>query len=100
MVSLSKLRGSLNWLVPVHAVAGGLGGLVCQMAKHLGAKVIGTTSTEEKAKYAIEECGCDEVILYTQKDFEEEAKRLTNGKGVNVVYDSVSRKTSHNKKGF
>jgi len=76
----------------VHAAAGGLGRLLCQLGKHLGARVIGTTSSEEKAKIA-RESGCDEVILYTQKDFEEETKRITGGKGVNVVYDSVGKDT-------
>jgi NADPH2:quinone reductase len=60
-----------------------------QMSKHLGAKVLGTTSSEAKAEVA-RKAGCDEVILYTQKDFEQEVKRITDGKGVNVVYDSVS----------
>jgi NADPH2:quinone reductase len=59
-----------------------------QMSKHLGAKVLGTTSSEAKAEVA-RKAGCDEVILYTQKDFEQ-VKRITDGKGVNVVYDSVS----------
>jgi len=76
----------------VHAAAGGLGRLLCQLGKHLGARVIGTTSSEEKAKIA-KESGCDDVILYTKTDFEEETKRLTNGKGVNVVYDSIGKDT-------
>jgi len=76
----------------VHAVSGGLGRLICQLGKHLGARVIGTTSSEEKAKVA-KAAGCDEVILYTQKDFEEETKKLTDGKGVNVVYDSIGKDT-------
>jgi NADPH2:quinone reductase len=63
-----------------------------QLAKKKGARVIGTVSTEEKAKLA-REAGADEVILYTQTDFETEVKRLTNGAGVNVVYDSVGRDT-------
>lgn len=74
--------------VLVHAAAGGAGLLVTQLAKIAGARVIGTTSTEEKAKLA-REAGADEVILYTQQDFESETKRLTNGKGVDAVYDSV-----------
>lgn len=77
----------------VHAAAGGLGQLLCQIGKHFGARVIGTTSSEEKAKVA-KEAGCDEVILYTQKDFEEETKKLTQGKGVDVVYDSVGKDTA------
>jgi NADPH:quinone reductase len=76
----------------IHAAAGGVGLLVCQMAKMRGARVIGTTSTEEKAALA-REAGADEVILYTQQDFEPEVKRLTDGKGVNVVYDSVGKDT-------
>jgi len=78
--------------VLVHAAAGGLGSLVTQAAKYLGAFVIGTCSTEEKAKVA-KESGCDEVILYTKQDFETEVKRITSGKGVNVVYDSVGKDT-------
>ncbi len=76
----------------VHAAAGGLGLLVVQMAKRLGARVIGTVSTEAKARLA-REMGADEVILYSQQDFEAETKRLTEGRGVEVVYDSVGRTT-------
>jgi NADPH2:quinone reductase len=76
----------------VQAAAGGTGGLIVQMAKMLGARVFGTVSTEEKAKIAREH-GADEVILYTQQDFEAEARRLTGGRGVDVVYDSVGRTT-------
>src|ERR1044071_6803488 len=76
----------------VHAAAGGAGGLVAQMAKMLGARVFGTVSTEEKAKIAREN-GVDEVILYTQVDFDAEIKRLTGGRGVDVVYDSVGKTT-------
>jgi NADPH2:quinone reductase len=76
----------------VHAAAGGLGLLLCQMAKRRGARVIGTTSTEEKAALA-REAGADEVILYTQTDFETEVKRITGGTGVHVNYDSVGRTT-------
>src|SRR5438876_2451104 len=76
----------------VHAAAGGVGLLLCQMAKMRGARVIGTVSTEEKAKLA-REAGAAEVILYTQQDFEAEVKRLTDGKGVNVIYDSVGKTT-------
>lgn len=76
----------------VHAAAGGVGLLLCQMAKAAGAFVIGTTSTEEKAALA-RAAGADEVILYTQQDFLEEVKRITNGAGVNVVYDSVGKDT-------
>jgi NADPH:quinone reductase len=76
----------------VHAAAGGVGLLLVQMAHNIGARVIGTVSTEEKAKLA-REAGADEVILYMQQDFEAETKRLTGGKGVDVVYDSVGKTT-------
>ena len=76
----------------VHAAAGGVGLLLCQIAKMRGARVIGTVSTEEKAKLA-REAGAAEVILYTKQDFEAEVKRLTAGKGVQVVYDSVGKTT-------
>lgn len=76
----------------VHAAAGGVGLLLVQMAHHIGARVIATVSTEEKAKLA-SEAGADEIILYAQADFEEETKRLTGGKGLDVVYDSVGKTT-------
>src|SRR5437867_5855141 len=76
----------------VHAAAGGVGLLLCQIAKMRGARVIGTVSTEEKAKLA-REAGAAEVILYTRQDFEAEVKRITDGKGVQVVYDSVAKDT-------
>jgi NADPH2:quinone reductase len=76
----------------VHAAAGGVGLLLVQMAHHIGARVIATVSTDEKAKFA-REAGADEVILYTQSDFETETKRLTGGKGLDVVYDSVGKTT-------
>ena len=76
----------------VHAAAGGVGLLLCQIAKRRGARVIGTVSTEEKAALA-REAGADEVILYTQEDFATETRRLTAGAGVQVVYDSVGRTT-------
>ena len=76
----------------VHAAAGGVGLLLCQMAKAAGAIVIGTTSTAEKAALA-RAAGADEVILYTEQDFLAEVKRITGGAGVNVVYDSVGRDT-------
>lgn len=78
--------------VLIHAAAGGVGALVIQMAKRLGATVYGTVSTEGKAQIA-REAGADEVILYTELDFEEELRRLTGGEGVNVVYDSVGKDT-------
>jgi NADPH2:quinone reductase len=76
----------------VHAAAGGVGLLLIQMAKTLGARVFGTVSTPEKAQLA-KDAGADEVILYTQTDFEAEVKRLTDGGGVDVVYDSVAKTT-------
>ena len=76
----------------VHAAAGGVGLLLVQMAHHIGARVIGTVSTDEKAQLA-REAGADEVMLYTQSDFESDTKRLTSGQGVDVVYDSVGKTT-------
>jgi NADPH:quinone reductase len=76
----------------VHAAAGGVGRLLVQMIKHCGGWVAGTVSTEEKAELA-RRAGADETILYTETDFEAEVKRLTNGAGVNVVYDSVGKTT-------
>jgi NADPH2:quinone reductase len=76
----------------VHAAAGGVGLLLVQFAKRAGAKVIGTVSTSQKAALA-RQAGADELILYGQQDFEAEARRLTGGQGVNVVYDSVGATT-------
>lgn len=76
----------------VHAAAGGVGQLLCQIAKLRGARVFGTVSTEEKARIA-RGAGADEVILYSQQDFSAEAKRLNGGKGVQVIYDGVGRAT-------
>lgn len=76
----------------VHAAAGGVGQLLIQMAKMRGAKIIGTVSTDAKAALA-RGVGADEVILYSQQDFEAETKRLTGGRGVQVVYDSVGKTT-------
>ncbi len=76
----------------IHAAAGGVGLLLCQMATMRGARVIGTVSTEAKAKLA-RKAGADEAIIYTRDDFEAEVKRLTSGRGVNVVYDSVGKDT-------
>ena len=76
----------------VHAAGGGTGQLLVQVAKHCGARVIGTVSNEEKAEIA-RDAGADEVILYTKTDFETEVKRLTNNIGVDVVYDSVGKDT-------
>src|ERR1044071_597704 len=76
----------------VHAAAGGVGLLLVQMAKQLGARVIGTAGTKEKAQLA-RDAGADECIIYTEADFEAETKRLTDGKGVHVVYDGVGKAT-------
>jgi NADPH:quinone reductase len=76
----------------VHAAAGGLGLLLCQIASRIGARVIGTVSTEDKAALA-RAAGAHEVILYTKADFLDEVRRLTGGAGVQVVYDSVGRTT-------
>lgn len=79
-------------IILVHAAAGGVGLLLVQIAKNLGATVIGTVSAQEKSRIA-KEAGADHVVIYTQLDFEEEVKKLTNGKGVDVVYDSVGKTT-------
>jgi NADPH:quinone reductase len=76
----------------IHAAAGGVGLLLTQMAHNIGARVIATVSTDEKAKLA-RDAGADDVILYTQSDFEAETRELTGGKGVDVVYDSVGKTT-------
>ena len=78
--------------VLVHAAAGGTGLLLVQMAKMRGARVFGTVSTPEKARI-VEEAGADAVIDYTSDDFAAETRRLTGGRGVNVVYDSVGKST-------
>lgn len=76
----------------IHAAAGGVGLLLVQMTHNVGARVIATVSTDEKAELA-RDAGADDVILYTQSDFEAETRRLTGGKGVDVVYDSVGKTT-------
>ena len=76
----------------IHAAAGGVGLLLVQMAKNLGARVIGTAGSDEKAQLALN-AGADEVIIYTQKDFQTETRRLTDGQGVHVVYDGVGKDT-------
>lgn len=78
--------------VLVHAAAGGVGLLLTQMAHHRGARVIATVSTDEKAGLA-RAAGADDVIKYTEQDFEAEVKRLTAGAGVHAVYDSVGKTT-------
>lgn len=76
----------------IHAAAGGVGLLLVQLAKNLGARVIATVGSEEKARL-VREAGADEVIIYTQQDFETETRRLTDGKGVHVAYDGVGKTT-------
>jgi NADPH:quinone reductase len=76
----------------VHAAAGGVGLLLVQMAHNLGVHILATVSTEEKAKLA-RDAGADQIIYYTKSDFEAETKRLTNGRGVDIVYDSVGKTT-------
>ncbi len=88
--STYPLKGGDRCLV--HAAAGGVGLLLCQMAKRIGAFVIGTVSNAEKAALA-REAGCDEVILYTEQDFVRETLRITGGARVQVVYDSVGATT-------
>ena len=81
-----------NATVLIHAAAGGTGLLLVQIAKLLGARVIGTVSTEEKAQLA-RAAGADMAINYSKEDFAVEVKKLTDGKGVNVVYDSIGKET-------
>ena len=76
----------------IHAAAGGVGLIMCQWAKHLGATVIGTVSSEEKAAIAHAH-GCDHPIVYTREDFAERVREITGGEGVPVVYDSVGKAT-------
>jgi NADPH2:quinone reductase len=76
----------------IHAAAGGVGLLLVQMARKIGARVIGTAGSKEKAQLA-RDAGADEVIVYTEQDFESEVKRLTGGRGVDVVYDGVGKTT-------
>src|SRR5690606_16430052 len=75
-----------------HAAAGGVGLIACQWAKHLGATVIGTVGSDEKAALA-KAHGCDHPIVYTRENFVERVKEITGGKGVPVVYDSVGKDT-------
>jgi len=85
-----KLKPGVTALV--HAAAGGVGLLVVQLAHAMGARVIGTASSDEKAQLA-RDAGADEVIVFTKQDFEPEVRRLTEGKGVDVVYDGVGKAT-------
>jgi len=78
--------------VLVHAAAGGVGLIACQIARHLGATVIGTVSSEEKATLA-KENGCHHPIIYTEEDLVERVKDITQGRGVDAVYDSVGKTT-------
>ena len=80
-----------NWCL-VQAAAGGIGLLICQMAKIRGGRVIGVTSTVDKSQY-VREAGADEVIISKQSDIAAEARRITEGRGVNVVYDGVGKDT-------
>lgn len=80
-----------DWIL-VHAAAGGMGLLLCQWAKHIGCHVIGTTSSDDKAKLA-KANGCDHPIVYTREDFVARVKEITGGKGVSVVYDGVGKDT-------
>jgi NADPH:quinone reductase len=80
-----------EWIL-VHAAAGGVGLLMMQIAHRIGARIIGTTSTEEKAALA-REAGAGEIVLYTRDDFQQAARRITGGAGVSVVYDSVGKTT-------
>jgi NADPH2:quinone reductase len=80
-----------DWCL-IQAAAGGLGLLLCQMVKIRGGRAIGVTSTEEKAKF-VREAGADEVIISTQADIAKEARKITEGRGVNVVYDGVGKDT-------
>ncbi len=81
-----------NDVVLIHAAAGGMGLLLVQWAKHLGAKVIGTVSNEEKAE-AAKKAGASEVIFYTKTDFAKEVKKLTNGHGADLIIDGVGKST-------
>ena len=79
-------------VILIHAAAGGVGSIVCQWAKHLGATVIGTAGSPQKAEIARAN-GCDYPILYNEKDFAAKTRQITGGKGVDVVYDSVGQAT-------
>jgi NADPH2:quinone reductase len=91
LVTSTYPLGAGEWCL-VHAAAGGMGLLLCQMARMKGAHVIGTVSTEEKARLA-REAGAEHVILYSSQDFVAEVKRITGGRGVDVIYDGVGRDT-------
>lgn len=76
----------------VHAAAGGVGLLLCQWGKHLGARIIGTVGSEEKAQRAYE-AGCDEVVFYRKEDVQSRVRAFTGGQGVQVVYDGIGKDT-------
>jgi len=90
LYSAYKLQSGETALI--HAAAGGVGLLLVQMAKKIGGRVIATVGTHEKAQLA-REAGADEIIVYTEADFETETRELTEGKGVHVVYDGVGKDT-------
>jgi NADPH2:quinone reductase len=96
MTARYLLRGCYNVkagdTILIHAAAGGVGSIVCQWANHLGATVIGTVGSKEKAELARAH-GCHHVILYSEEDFAERTREITAGKGVDVVYDSVGQAT-------
>lgn len=89
---MNTARSNPGDTVLVHAAAGGIGLLLVQWAKHLGARVIGTVSTDERAQVA-RTAGADDVILYTRHDFVAETKRLTNGRGADFILDGVGKAT-------
>jgi NADPH2:quinone reductase len=80
-----------DWVL-IHASAGGMGLILVALCKHLGAHVIGTCSTEEKAEIS-RKAGVDHVILYSKTNFAEEVKKITSGRGVDVIYDGVGKDT-------
>lgn len=88
-VAMNLRKG--DWIL-VHAAAGGVGQQLCQYAKHLGLNIIGTVGTQEKANLVYAN-GCEHPIIYTKTDFVEEVRKITRGKGVKVVYDSVGKDT-------
>lgn len=92
MHSCVEIQVETGHTVLIHAAAGGVGSLLCQWANALGATVIGTVSTNEKAAQAKDD-GCHHVIIYKEEDFVARVNEITSGKGVEVVYDSVGKDT-------
>lgn len=92
ILTLYSTQVEAGHTILVHAAAGGVGSLLCQWGKALGATVIGTVSTEQKAAHATQD-GCDHVIIYTKEDFVAKVNEITEGKGVDVVYDSIGKDT-------